>query len=162
MSIGSTFSILPHTIVHWENNHAYFGGAIYLFNANPLTYCTATRIAKYLFKEECFFQLPGQKLSTGINVQLAFKNNSANNAGNVLYGGAIDNCKLTGLDSYNSGKVFDMLVQYEGNNTTSNISSDPFHLHPCKKKKKNIQNVVSKTRHYQSTLVKHFTFQWLL
>ena len=29
----------------------------------------------------------------------------------MLFGGAVDNCELTGLDTYNSGKVFDMLVQ---------------------------------------------------
>ena len=45
-------------------------------------------------KEECFFQLPSQNLSNGINVQLIFKNISADAAGSVLYGCAIDNCKL--------------------------------------------------------------------
>ena len=51
----------------------------------------------------------------------------------MLYGGAIDNCTLTGLDTYNSSEVFDMLVQYEHDNTTSSISptSDPFHVCPC-------------------------------
>ena len=53
----------------------------------------------------------------------------------MLYGGAIDNCKLTGLDSYRSGEVFDMLVHIEDNtdyNTSSNLSSDPLHICPCK------------------------------
>ena len=47
-------------------------------------------------KEECFFQLqlPGHNLSNGINVQLVFKNNSADVAGSVLYDGAIDNCNI--------------------------------------------------------------------
>ena len=49
----------------------------------------------------------------------------------MLYGGAIDNCKLTGLESYNSGKVFDMLVHIEDDNTNSSVSSDPFHICPC-------------------------------
>ena len=71
------------------------------------------RIARYIQKEECFFQLAGQKLSDdGLDLQLDFKNNSADDAGSVLYGGAIDNCKLTGLDPHHSGEVFDMLVQY--------------------------------------------------
>ena len=65
---------------------------------------------------------PGQ--SNGIDVQLVFKNNSAETAGSVLYGGAIDKCKLTGLNPID---VFDdMFVQYQGDNNTSTISSDHF------------------------------------
>ena len=50
----------------------------------------------------------------------------------MLYGDAIDNCKLTNLDSYNSGKVFDKLVQYEVNNTASSKNNHP----KCNKSKK--------------------------
>ena len=71
-------------------------------------------------------------MSNGIDVRLVFKNNSADVAGSVLYGGAIDNCKLThGLDSHSSGEVFDMLVHIEDDNANSKISSDPFHVCPC-------------------------------
>ena len=51
-------------------------------------------------------------------------------ADSVLYGGAIDNCKLMGLDSYNSGEVFDMLINIEDENTNSTISSLPFCVCP--------------------------------
>ena len=100
MGLISTFSILPNTTVYWENNHASVGGAIYVIDVSPTTsYCTL--LGPYGAKEECFFQLPGQNLSNGIDVRLVFKNNSADIAGSVLYGGEIDNCKLThGLDSY--------------------------------------------------------------
>ena len=60
-----------------------------------------------------------------------FYNNSADTAGSVLYGGAIDNCRLTGLDSYCSSEVFNKLFQYEDDNTTSTISSDAFLICPC-------------------------------
>ena len=52
----------------------------------------------------------------------------------MLYGGAIDNCKLNGLDSsISSGKVFDKLLHIEDNyHTTSKISSDPIHICLCK------------------------------
>ena len=122
LGISSTFSILPCTTVHWENNHANLGGAIYVMNANPLIYCS--EIAKYIPKEECFFQLPGQY----IDIQLVFKNNSADASGSMLYGGAIDNCKLNSLNSSTSGKVFDLLVQQKSNNR---VSSDPFHVYLC-------------------------------
>ena len=64
--------------------------------------------------------------------------NSADNAGSVLYGGAVDNCKIhvNGLNLYfSSGDVFDMLFQYEADtdySTTSKISSDPLHICVCK------------------------------
>ena len=131
MGLTSTFSMLPNTTVYWENNHASLSGAIYVEDASPLSYCTL--LALYVPKEECFFQLPGQNLSNGIDVQLVFKNNFADVAGSVLYGGAIDNCKLNGLDSNNSGEVFNMLVHNNDTDykTTSNISSDPLFICPC-------------------------------
>ena len=90
----------------------------------------------YIPREECFFQLPGQNLSNGVDVKLVFQDNFADNAGSVLYGGKIDHCKLTGLDTDKSGEVFGMLVHIEDNDTdyktTSKISSDPFCICPCK------------------------------
>ena len=127
LGISSIVSILPHTTVYWENNHANLGGAIYVFDANPLVYCT--QIVSHLQKEDCFFQFP---VDIG-GVKVVFRNNSANTAGSVLYGGAIDNCKLTcKLKSCNSGHVFDKLVQNEVESTTSSISSAPFRICPCK------------------------------
>ena len=128
----STFSILPNTTVYWEKNHARLGGAIYVDDTSPLSYCTS--VAPHEAEQECFFQLPGQNLSNGIDVQLVFKNNFAY-TGSVLYGGAIDNCKLNhGLDTYSSGEVFDMMVHNNDTDyhTTSNISSVPLRICPCK------------------------------
>ena len=122
LGISSTFSIMPHTTVCWENNHANLGGAIYVMNANPLIYCT--KISSYIPKQECFFQLPRQN----IHVKFVFKNNSANAAGNMLYGGAVDHCKLNGLNFSNSGEVFDLLAKHESDN---GISSDPFYVCLC-------------------------------
>ena len=122
LGISSTFSILPRTTVHWENNHANLGGAIYVMNANPLIYCT--KISSYIPKQECFFQLPRQN----IHVKFVFKNNSANASGNMLYGGAVDHCKLNGLNVSNSGQVFDQLTEHKSDN---GISSDPFYVCLC-------------------------------
>ena len=131
LAISSLFFILPHTTVHWVNNHANLGGAIYVYDTNPLIYCT--NAVEFIRKERCFFQLPrpGQNLSGG---QLVFKNNSADFAGSVLYGGAIDKCELNGVNKYSSSEVFDMLIinNDPDNNTTSNISSDPIKICPCK------------------------------
>ena len=148
----SVLSILPNTTVYWVNNHATFGGAIYVDDSpNPFIYCT--KIEKCAPKE-CFFQLPGQNLSNGLNVQLVFENNSADGAGSVLYGGAIDNCTLTGLDSYSSGEVFDMLVHIDDDNTNSSISSDPFRICPCESNLPNCSKSI-----IESTLYPGETFQ---
>ena len=133
MGIKSTISILPHTTVYWENNYATHGGAIYVQDASPTSYCI--HVSSYLPKEQCFFQLPDQDFSNGFNVQLVFKNNFADDAGSVLYGGAVNNCKLThGPDTYSSDKVFDMIVHNDDTDysTASNISSDPIYTCPCK------------------------------
>ena len=132
MEFKSTLSILPNTRLYWETNHATLGGAIYVRDASSMSYCTP--VAELVPQEKCFFQLPGQNLSNDINVKLVFKNNSADVAGSMLYGGAIDNCKLNhGLDSYSSGEVFDMIVHNNDSdyNTTSNISSHPFYMCLC-------------------------------
>ena len=128
----SRFFILPNTTVHWEKNRARFGGAIYVDDQyHPFIYCNSTHIEAR--KDKCFFQLPGQNLSNGIDVQFAFNDNHADSAGSVLYGGAVDNCTLTDLKSYglNSGEVFDMLINIEDENATSSISSVPFRVCSC-------------------------------
>ena len=157
LGLKSTLSILPNTTVYWENNHARLGGAIYVADASPLSYCTS--IATYIPQEECFFQLPGQNLSNGIEVRLVFKNNFADVAGSVLYGGAIDNCILTGMDSHSSGKVFDMIVHNNDtdDNTTSNISSYRLGICICKNNRPDSsENVLY---HFPHTVYPGETFQ---
>ena len=53
MGLKSTFSIVPNASVYWENNHASLGGAVYVQDASPISYCTS--VAQYVPKEECFF-----------------------------------------------------------------------------------------------------------
>ena len=71
MGLKCTVSTLPNTTVYWENNHAYVGGAIYVPDASPTSYCTP--VAALVPKEECFFQPPGQNLSSDINVKFVSK-----------------------------------------------------------------------------------------
>ena len=80
LAISSLLFILPHTTVCLENNHANLGGAIYVYDVSPSIYCTQ----RYISRKRCFFQLPGQNLSSGLDVQLLFKNNYADDAGSVL------------------------------------------------------------------------------
>ena len=154
MGVKSTLSILPKTTVYWETNHATLGGAIYVRDASPMSYCDQD-----VPKEECFFQLPGQNLPS-IDVKLVFKNNSADDAGSVLYGGVVDNCKLTGLDLYSSGEVFNKIVHIEDDtdyNTTSNISSDPLKICPCENNHPNCSMPIN----FAVYPVRPFKFLWL-
>ena len=58
------------------------GGAVYLYNSlNPFIYCTEVEKCA---TNECFFQLPGQNLSNGLDVQFVFKNDSADDAGSYM------------------------------------------------------------------------------
>ena len=84
LTFSSNFSLMPDTTVYWDNNHASLEGAIYVFDANTLVYCTKLKIATVIASEQCFFQLLGQNLSNSSDVQLVFKNNSADYAGSVL------------------------------------------------------------------------------
>ena len=156
LGLKSTISILPNTTVYWENNHARFGGAIYVADVSTMSYCTV--IAKFVPKEECFFQLRGQNMSNGIDVQFVFKSNFAGGGGSVLYGGAIDDCILTDLDSNSSGKVFDMIVHNNDSddNTTSTISSDPLRICYCEN---NLPNCSGSRYHFARTVYLGETFQ---
>ena len=131
LATSSTLFLMPNTTVCFENNHATLGAAIYVSDVNALIYCSP--IAPYIPQEQCFFQFPGQNLSSGLDTQLVFKNNSADAAGNVLYGGTIDHCKLNGSTN-SSAEVFDTLVhiEIEDNNRTESISSDPLYICLCK------------------------------
>ena len=62
--------------------------------------------------------LSGQNLGR-IDIKPVFKNNSADAAGSVLYGGAVDNCKLNDLKSSSSGEVFDKILHIEDDNDNS-------------------------------------------
>ena len=83
LNATSTLYILPNATVYWRSNHATRGGAIYVDDQfNPFAYCNQSGTCTTSYN--CFFQLPGQNHSNGLNVQLVFENNSADSAGSVL------------------------------------------------------------------------------
>ena len=126
----STISIMPDTTVYWDNNSASFGGAIYVRDqTDPLSFCPQIDNTINRNTIKCFYQLPDQSLST--NTRLIFKNNSAEREGGTLYGGVIDNCRLTGLDLYPYGNVFDTIFDIEYGNTNSEIYPTPLRICLC-------------------------------
>ena len=141
----SYLHIMPDTTVYWDNNHASFGGAIYVLESiNPLIYCP--QIDNHFINNlivQCFFQLSDQSLST--HTRLIFRNNSAEKEGGTLYGGAIDNCTLNGLNYNHSGEVFDTIFDIEYDNTNSEIYPNPLRICPCGDSRPNCDSHITRT-----------------
>ena len=91
MGLKNTFFILPNTAVYWENNHASLGGAIYVEDASPLSYCASVVTPK---KNASFSSLV--RICQMVLMSNLFSRTTLQmlQAGSVLYGGAIDDCKL--------------------------------------------------------------------
>ena len=73
LALTSTISILPNTTVYWVNNRATSGGAISVWEMTlngsfDTTFCTQFDTCRP--RINCFFQLPGQNMSNGIDAQL--------------------------------------------------------------------------------------------
>lgn len=135
---SSSFLLLARNVSLFlgYNSAELLGGAIYVQDFNPLIYCFSGDILTYA-TQNCFFQFIGYEGSvedTGSHLFLA--DNFANEAGSVLYGGAIDECTLidVGLSSADP-EAFDALAvnigTADGDFTYTDISSDPFIVCPC-------------------------------
>ena len=110
----STIYMLPNSQMDLVNNRVTrLGGAIFVDGSN-----------------HCFLEIYDPALSLDPNIHFTFVNNSAFNAGGILYGGSdIDQCVLHSTSSYmNSptGVVLDYISNYTNNDPrTSQFSSDP-------------------------------------
>ena len=87
MEPKSTFSILPNTILYWENNYATFGGAIYVHNVRPLSYCHI--YGTLAPKKNALFNSLARICLMVLMSNYFFRNSFAEIARSVLYGGAI-------------------------------------------------------------------------
>ena len=99
-------------------------------------------------------------MSNGIDIKLVFKNNSADVAGSVLYGGTIDNCKLPGLDSHSFGEVLDMLYSTTMTLIITQLQTSPLTDFAYAHVNTTFQTVVSFVHGITvfHILVKHFKF----
>ncbi len=147
---GSRFYLWPKTTVHFTKNSAQQkGGAIKVTRNNPLSHCVEES-CNFLTGSDCFFQVQTerhynfttivQEIAELKNIRLYFQNNTAHEAGAMLYGGSVDNCSLSlinpqlvgYLEPYkcsSSGEVFDYIsTLYE---QFQDISSDPLYICSC-------------------------------
>ena len=116
--------------IYFTENHARWGGAIFVRDTSPLVYCASDVGAACVIKD-CFFQIPNMNTSFGIDDLFIFEGNMAE-GGSVLYGGSVDRCRLEGHPEAHSGEVFNMIVNYSQQpDTLSVITSDAFQVCLC-------------------------------
>ena len=118
---GSKFYLFPHTHIQITNNHAKRGGGIYVEDQNA-----ATTIP-------CFFQI--LKLHypySHIDSMITLENNTAQEAGNAVYGGRIDQCYLLTSSQqfvYNSTAFTRIFNIVDVSSPVSQVSSNPVAVH---------------------------------
>ena len=118
---GSTFYLMSHTHVQITNNHARRGGGIYVEDGN------AGVIGP------CFFQLLHLDYPySDIDSVVTLENNTADEAGSVLYRGDIDKCYLQTSNKWIISKSTFFAIVFKIRNLpslVSQVSSNPFVVH---------------------------------
>lgn len=121
---NSHVSFSPHTRVTFQRNYARFrGGAIYVQLRSDVIF-------------PCFFQVSDLSFLPDPNITLYFRDNYAEQAGSVLYGGSVDSCIVStqsGLFQNTSSQIFDYLFDIgPHSNDTSIVSSDASQVCVCR------------------------------
>ena len=152
LSGESKFFFEQGLAIHFINNSARStGGAIKVEESNPLAYCTPYKSPIFdVSSSDCFFQVKHEQsqippspeffdIVDAINVRMYFVKNSAVEAGDDLYGGAVDICKLNSeylIGSFLNdtqvrfgGSYFDAIIKSEKKPA---VSSAPLHICTCK------------------------------
>ena len=148
----SKLYLWPNTTITFTNNFAQKkGGAIQVASNNPLSHCVEAT-CEFLIESECFFQIQTERrynFTTNVteipelhNVGIYFNNNTALEAGAMLYGGSVDNCSLSLINLQiifvkyfrfyecpNSGEVYNYITSVD--EQSQDISSDPLYICSC-------------------------------
>ena len=131
--LTSTFNFFsPYAnIVFDKNNATEYGGAVYVEDSDPISYCFPHDI-----KRKCSFQVNAffnyTSIPPSLRIHLHLYNKYAQIAGSSVYGGAIFNCEVQVRNSI--AKIPELIFQafdfeMEPNNSAS---SDPFKVLLCK------------------------------
>ena len=118
-----------------QNYAEKYGGAVYVSDATPSAYCNENPESENV-KSLCFFQVQADEAlfsKNQLETKIFFINNTANLGGGDLYGGTIDNCKMTKIticssicEFQSSGDVFNTMTIGE-----LDISSVPVNICRC-------------------------------
>ena len=125
---SSIIFLTPNTTIFFENNQAvYRGGAIYI-----------TSVQESVFAFDCSFQIFDSSFLpiSELDIHLLFRNNSAREAGDAMYGGDLDNCVSAAPSSLlytnNSFTSSDFIYDFSGQNISDSlISSDSQRICLC-------------------------------
>ena len=116
-------------IVFDKNNATEYGGAVYVEDSDPISYCFPNDIER-----KCSFQVNGffSTYRQFLDIHLRFYNNHAQIAGGSVYGGTIYNCAVhvRSLNTIVRESIF-QAFEFEMEPKNS-ISSDPFKVLLCK------------------------------
>ena len=150
----SKFYLRPNTTITFTNNFAQKkGGAIQVASNNRLSHCVEAT-CEFLIESDCFFQIQTERrynFTTNVaeipelhNVEIYFHNNTALEAGAMLYGGSVDNCSLSLINLQiiivkyfqfyecpNSGEVYNYITVTSVDEQSQDISSDPLYICSC-------------------------------
>ena len=123
-----TISFVAPVVAHFIRNEAKVdGGALLFLDPNSITVCENN-----ILEVTCFFSF--QNFSESERIALTFSENSAGHGGNVLYGGAIDQCSVDLHGENVSGFIAFHNVSTvipNGNVSSSDITSDPLKVCFC-------------------------------
>ena len=123
---SSEFYLMPHAHIQITNNRAKRGGGIYVEDQNA-----ATTIP-------CFFQIVELEYPySHLDAMITLENNTAQEAGNAVYGGRIDQCYLLTSSQqfvYNSTAFTRIFNIVNSSSPVSQVSSNPVAVHVCKHK----------------------------
>ena len=125
----SSFTILENSPILFQNNHADdVGGVIFVHNG--------ATVSHFLDSHLCFLQLAltgdwHYNLSNA-GISLTFVNNSAENGGDVVYGGGTTSCKVSAINNTLYSEEF--LSKFTNINKTghSTFASDPYRVYICR------------------------------
>ena len=147
---GSKFYHRLNTTITFTNNFAQKkGGAIEVASKNLLRHCIEAPCG-FLIESDCFFQIQTERwytFTTNVteipelhNVRIYYHNNTALEAGAMLYGVSVDNCSLSLINPQianllklyvcpNSGEVYNYITSVD--EQSQDISSDPLYICSC-------------------------------
>lgn len=114
---SSNLILTPNTRIEFKDNYAFYqGGALNVVGRSDVVL-------------PCFFQISDPSFRPDPNITLFFQDNYAEEAGSVLFGGAIDRCIVAVQSSLfvnTSGEIFDFLADVGPHSDASSlISSEP-------------------------------------
>ena len=126
--INETSTIVVSGTIYFNGNKAGLGGAIFATDMNRLVYCSSQIHGAECVRNHCFFKNISEDHNKSLMV---FEGNKAQ-SGDVVFGGAIDTCRLEGQPNADSGSIFNKISDFSKQPRTQSVfSSYPYRVCIC-------------------------------